>query len=148
MRPPFALVVLVFAATTCGQSNFSVTLFQGDDARGKYQYVTDTTTLEHTPEWNPAGGGDPPLLPAAAIQKAREAGRQQFPKADDVAIISLQLSKSLFRHVEATRHENLTRWYYVVYFSPVMNGETYLKESLAHCVVLMDGSVLTRAGIK
>ena len=86
-----------------------------------------------TPEWMP-GTGEPPLALSKAVQLAQEWAKNEYKRYDSVQVRSINLS-------EYGCPEQKTHWYYIVYFAPVIEGNT-LFGSGYFAAVLMNSTVL------
>ena len=143
MRVPLLLSILLYSCLAgFGQDNFNVCLINWEKQGHLYQFFTDTKTLERTSAWSP-GESEPPLANSAAVKIAREAAKHQFPNAEEIQIDAVELARNSTVHQVGSSMEPLIRWYYIVRYSPKINGEFKYFEPLAQVAILLDGSVIT-----
>jgi hypothetical protein len=95
-------------------------------------WASDSVLLK-TPEWRPADG-DPPLSVARAVAIATAAAKAQHPKFDDVEVRDVHI-------MTASCGRGVTRWFYSIDFSPVIDGQRMFGGSIG-AVVLMNGDLL------
>lgn len=132
----FLLFFLLFAASLPAAAGFcghhaviSTTL---DDGTEVGVFLTEAQ-MARAPEWSP-GEGEPPLSVAKAVEVATKWARQTYTRYDDVRIESIGLNGYGCRRAR----EN---WYYVVHFTPVIDGNR-LYGGGNFAAVLMDGTVV------
>jgi len=95
-------------------------------------WASDAVLLK-TPEWRPADG-DPPLSVSRAVAIATAAARAQHPKFDDLEVRDVHI-------MAASCGRAVTRWFYSIDFSPVIDGQKMYGGNIG-AVVLMNGDVV------
>ncbi len=103
-------------------------------ANGKhYVFASTEETVGKTPEWFPEKT-DPPLAVSRAIAIAKKAALEDHPKFDDLIVSSVEV-----RRAGCVRSDN--RWFYLVDFSPVIDGQSFSGSEIT-AAVLMDETVV------
>ena len=99
----------------------------------RVELIVDSALVEKTPAWHP-GQGEPPLSLARAIEIGAAWGKDRYKRFDSVEIREISLRSM---GCSALRD----RWYYVVDFTPVMDGNRMFG-SFNWAAVLFDGTVI------
>jgi hypothetical protein len=92
-----------------------------------------------SPAWN-IESGEPPLPVSKAVIAAKAWGKKTYTRYDDVRIHSISLSPIDCFSVK-------DRWYYLVTFSPVIDGNAIFGSGY-FAAVLMDGTVIGPVSVK
>ena len=91
------------------------------------------------PRWK-VEAGEPPLSLSKAISIAKAWAKKTYTRYDDVTIEGVDLNA----HGCATTRD---QWYYLVHFSPIMDGQRLFGGSYI-AAVLMDGTVVGPIPVK
>ncbi|HZI28501.1 MAG TPA: hypothetical protein VFD64_10100 [Gemmatimonadaceae bacterium] len=137
MRIVAAMLVAVIWSSACYADDSycdNQTIFSSRQEDGStLSLVLTRTQLSSSPEWKP-GTSEPPLSVAKAVTIGLDWAKKKFSRFDDVRVQNIDL-----RPTSCGRSSN--RWYYVVWFSPVVDGET-LHTSGHFAAVLMSGELV------
>lgn len=98
----------------------------------KHFIIISSDKVEKTPSWKP-GSGEPPLGVSGAISNALAWAKKTYARFDDVLVEDIEIRRY------GCASEN--RWYYVVKFAPVIEGNS-IRGIGYFAAVLMDGSVV------
>lgn len=132
------LPILLLVLSCCSQSARAcddTPVMTGTKEDGtKVELILNSKQVAKTPAWRP-GQGEPPLSVARAIQLGSTWAKGHYKRFDsvDVERISLQ---SFGECSNAQTH-----WYYVLEFTPVMDGNRFFG-SFNWAAVLFDGTVV------
>ncbi|MDH4099617.1 MAG: hypothetical protein OEV28_03460 [Nitrospirota bacterium] len=127
-------LVLVTSFTACAHycSDVPTVVHQKQDGT-RLEIWVPSDVMTKTPKWIP-GDGEPPLSVRDAISIAQNWARSKFSRYDRVDIVDIDLFGRSCWAAEG-------HWFYIVHFTPVINGRPVLDTS--HFVaILMDGTVV------
>jgi hypothetical protein len=139
----FSPVVLLCALLAQTQSSVLVTTHPGADEvslwgygqqDGKYfEYVVSEARFAKVPEWAPEKQ-IPPLAITKAIEVAKQATRAEHPEFKELFPWNISIN-------QASSRDAHNRWFYVIEFYPLVNGQP---SPFTHvtALVLMDGGVV------
>ncbi len=101
--------------------------------------VVSDEQMKKTPKWSP-GKGEPPLPLTQAIAIATKWAKGKYTRYDSVKVWNIDLQERGCGNLKG-------RWYYIVHFKPVIDGNAVFGGG-NFAAVLMDGTVIGPQVIK
>jgi hypothetical protein len=127
-----AIFLFICAEYSLACGNYPVMSTKKEDG-AKVGIVIPETTIKSTPEWSPVQG-EPPLSISTVFRIVKDWSKHEYARYDDIAIRQISL-----REYGCTRHAS--RWFYIVDFQPVIDGNK-LWGTANWVAVLLDGTVI------
>ena len=119
------------------QSSSTVSVTQTRTQEGITSYwEISSQRADRLPSWNPRNTPNPPLSSGDAIKVGEDWLRQQNPEVKTFELTNLTLARGYGVFAQSDR------WYYMMYFDPVVGGRRLAGGSNFAAVVLLDGSVV------